>query len=178
MNRNLPAPPWLTRMIYEDGRRPLPVRRAWISTQATGQSHGKIVSKETYDGWRNSGTMPYAFYFEYAHRVVYRGRVRFPVTVLTFDDQPDPARLYDRNGDPLPLPLEGQEQIEMIEGNHFIFRPAGTFHAVYVENDVFEALKRDTSRNGLTFREAGIDGVSFGFLECGKDFDQDGGTTG
>jgi hypothetical protein len=179
MSRNLPAPPWLTTLVIRDRTSDPPVRRARIFAQATGQSNGGIFRRSAYERARESNSLfAYASYFEYAHRVVYRGNVRFPVTVVTFDDDPDPAGLNDRGGKPLPLPVKGRPQVEMIEGNHFIFRPAGTFHAVYIDDAVFDALVRDAPTNGLTFYKSSIGGVAFEFLQCGKDFDQDGGTTG
>jgi len=174
MSRMLKAPASLYRLIVSDNRQ-VPVRnRARVFSQATGQSLGRIIRESTFRENHRTGSRPYAFYFEYAHRVIYRGRVRFPVRIATFDT----ATLEDAMAQPsVPLKIKSEEQ-EIIEGNHFIFRPAGTFHAVFIEDDVFARLFDDREQSGLVFDKVALGATTLDFLQCEKDFDQDGETSG
>ncbi|WP_144184990.1 hypothetical protein [Elioraea rosea] len=148
------------------------VRRARILDQSNGRSTGRIIRASVH-GARMRGerdrTIPYAYFFEYAHRVLYRGTVRFPVKVDLFDPNPTDEVIRDPS-----RPLRILETVEeVIEPNHFLFRLAGTFHAVYMDDAVFNELSRD-ARYGLQFGTA----LDVEFLNCEKDFDPDGETTG
>lgn len=160
MSRFLQASEALRNLVTND--RKTSSRRVAISSQSTGRLVGKIKRESEYRNIVAGGTGTYAYYFEYAHRVIYRINARFPVIIDIFDDNIDDT--IAKNSTIILRPV--RTETEVIEGGHFIFRPAGTFHAVYIKDSIFEKLQ---SLPEGQFAEA---------IDCEKDFDGDGEPSG
>lgn len=96
-----------------------------------------------------------SYYFEYSHTVIYRTASVFQLHFIDYEVRRGAVRAKHRT--------------QRIQGHHPIFRPGGTWHLVYIDdvNDYDEETVKALEKN-----------FDVGLLECGKDFDENRGTTG